>query len=180
MKSFNCVCTALVLFCTTVEVGFSFVSNRIYRHYPSTIFRVYGIPNAMDPELRRLLDSIKGLEVEDIPPEVLKQIEAKALQYAPNDFQVRMQIMGVTPLTVAGFALAGVLLILNYALGNGWAGGLLGIDGGEYERVRAITSGNPIKQTPEQLEKMRLLQGDNIINYADIEARLKQLRDAKE
>ena len=47
---------------------------------------------------------------------------------APSELQVRMNLMGVTPLTIAGFALAFVIIILNNALGYGWASELLGLD----------------------------------------------------
>ena len=47
---------------------------------------------------------------------------------APTDFEMRIQTLGITPLTVAGYALAAVLILCNTIFGYGWASSLLGID----------------------------------------------------
>ena len=67
-----------------------------------------------------------------------------------------MNLLGVTPWTVAGFILAGVIITLNNVLGYGWASELLGLDstvplqitsegrGGE-PRAEGEISGNVLK-----------------------------------
>jgi len=49
---------------------------------------------------------------------------------APSELQMRMEIMGLSPWSIAGFALALTLFSLNQALGTGWASQKLGLDGG--------------------------------------------------
>jgi hypothetical protein len=61
--------------------------------------------------------------------ESLKEaLNDKIRENQPPDWQVRLNIMGMTPLTYAGFALAIVVIILNISLGTGWASRLLGLD----------------------------------------------------
>ena len=62
----------------------------------------------------------------DSPSEELRnEIQKRFVENAPSDIQVRLQLMGFTPLTYIGFALAGVILSLNSILGTGWAGDLV-------------------------------------------------------
>jgi hypothetical protein len=45
----------------------------------------------------------------------------------PSDLEIRMKLMGLNSFTITGFALAFVIIFLNYTLGYGWAANLLGI-----------------------------------------------------
>ena len=49
-------------------------------------------------------------------------------QNAPAQWKVRLQVMGFTPLTIAGYIVAFILIGLNTVLGTGWAGDLLGFN----------------------------------------------------
>ena len=74
------------------------------------------------------------LEVEDdgdIPSSVRKKI----IEAAPSDIDMKMEVMGFTPLTKAGFALAGVILVLNTVLGTGWASDIFFRNAEQTERV---------------------------------------------
>lgn len=64
----------------------------------------------------------------DVSPELRAEIERKVQENAPSDSEVRMRMLGITPLTKAGFALAGVILGANAVFGNGWASRLLGME----------------------------------------------------
>ena len=46
----------------------------------------------------------------------------------PSELEKRLRMMGFTPFTYAGFALAAVLISLNTILGTGWLGDLLGMN----------------------------------------------------
>ena len=72
---------------------------------------------------------------EDIPIELRKEIEKQLEEGSLPDWQVRLKIMGFTPLTYFGFGLAFVILSLNAGLGTGWAARVLGIDDGGSIRI---------------------------------------------
>lgn len=58
------------------------------------------------------------------------EVEAQLALNAPSDFQIRMGFLGITPLTIAGFVLAGVLIACNTFFGAGWLGDILGMNDG--------------------------------------------------
>lgn len=58
---------------------------------------------------------------EEVPNEILQEIEANA----PSEWEMRKNILGITPITIAGFALAAVIMSLNGLLGYGWAGNVV-------------------------------------------------------
>ena len=66
-------------------------------------------------------------EVDDVGFDNMR-IEDALLDNAPSELQIRMNLMGFTPLTLAGFALAGVIIFFNNVLGYGWASEFLGLD----------------------------------------------------
>lgn len=109
-----------------------------------------------EAELRRLLQSVEGLEPNDIPPEVRQRIEDVVRANSPDDLTVRMQMLGFTPFTLAGFALAGVILLLNNVLGYGWASELLGFSESHFQpdSSSVVTS--------------RVSDGDGVVDEATI------------
>lgn len=54
-----------------------------------------------------------------------ERINKEIIKNAPSDVEMRMKVLGFTPLTVAGFALSAVLICCNILLGTGWAGDLI-------------------------------------------------------
>jgi hypothetical protein len=72
-------------------------------------------------------------------------IYAKVQEKNLPDWQIRLNIMGFTPITYAGFAVAAVLICLNTYLGTGWASRLLGLD----DTIYKIESVGPV--TPARL-----------------------------
>ena len=70
----------------------------------------------------------KGIEG-DLPSDSeLKDFESIMKSERPPEWKIRLDIMGFTPLTYAGFGVAFILLFLNTALGSGWASRSLGWD----------------------------------------------------
>ena len=92
---------------------------------------------------------------------------------APSNFQVRLNLLGFTPLTIAGFGVAFVLLTLNAVLGNGWAANLLGLNSDSYS---TISLKQRASENAEIQARMNKLRGDSVINYDDIKTRLDALR----
>lgn len=81
-----------------------------------------------DDDLEDLFSKIKDMEPEDVPTEMQDAIRNKIAENAPADWKIRLNLMGFNPLTIAGFALAAVLIACNTIFGAGWAGDLLGMN----------------------------------------------------
>jgi hypothetical protein len=60
-------------------------------------------------------------------PELRRQIEEEITRNAPSELEMRLEVLGVTVWTKAGFALAFGILALNVVLGGGWASDLFGL-----------------------------------------------------
>ena len=88
----------------------------------------------------------------------------------PSELEVRMNLLGLTPWTVTGFVLAGVIIALNNVLGYGWASELLGLDptvplqiqiqaeGGDKDHRREKSGGtinNDVLNLDEKLREVR-------------------------
>ena len=76
-------------------------------------------------ELDDLFKDVEDVEnLNDASSDIKNQIEQKLGELSPSDMEVRLNIMGFTPLTYIGFAVAFVLVFLNTVLGTGWASDL--------------------------------------------------------
>lgn len=84
-------------------------------------------------ELRALL--AKYHDVDDVPEEDRAKIMSLAALSGPNELQKRLQILGFTSWTYAGFFLALILISLNSLLGTGWLGNLLGMNEDPHEEL---------------------------------------------
>lgn len=80
--------------------------------------------------LQQLLEQATTFTTDTLPPSLDEAISSKLKLEGIPDWKIRLDIMGFTPLTFAGFALAAVLMTLNGILGTGWASQLLGMNGG--------------------------------------------------
>ena len=79
--------------------------------------------------LESLFQKIDEMGLKDVPQDVEDEINQKLNDGAPPDWKVRLGIMGFTPLTIAGYVLAFLLIALNTIFGYGWASRLIGMDG---------------------------------------------------
>lgn len=88
-------------------------------------------------------------------PNLINEIEQLVREQQPSDWQVRLDILGFTPLTIAGFVLAGAILSCNSILGNGWASRLLGWEDGwtstESPPPVTLRGASDVQPTEEQL-----------------------------
>ena len=120
--------------------------------------------------LEKLLDELSSEDEssDNDQPDLLNAIEQRVREEQPPDWQVRMDIMGFTPLTIAGFALAAAILTCNAVLGTGWASRLLGWDDSwSVESPSPVTlrgQGPAVQPTEEQL---RILEKIKQNYYSD-------------
>ena len=84
--------------------------------------------NIKSAELSELFERIRDIKEDQVPQDIMNEINIRIKEGAPNEFEIRMQMMGITPLTKAGFALAGILITLNTILGSGWLGDIFGMN----------------------------------------------------
>lgn len=86
--------------------------------------------SAIDPILQSIRErsgednELEVDETQTIPDEIMKYVENNR----PSNWEVTRDIMGITPWTIAGFALSALLLTANSIFGNGWLGDLLSLD----------------------------------------------------
>jgi len=111
--------------------------------------------NLNEKTLEELLDSVSDLTQDEVPQDISdainNKIRDKIKESEPSDLQIRLQIMGFTPLTYAGFALAGILILLNTTLGTGWASTLLHLnDNNNQQYEQSIIEG--LKYRNSQIE----------------------------
>jgi len=71
--------------------------------------------------LESLFLRVEEVGLDRIPDALRDSINKKIADNGPSDFEMKMNIMGITPFTVIGFAIGFVIIILNSTLGNGWA-----------------------------------------------------------
>lgn len=94
-------------------------------------------------------DNINDLSVEE-KEQILSVLERDG----PSELEKRLRMMGFTPFTYAGFALAAVIISLNTLLGTGWLGDLLGMN-------EDATSSN-IERTTEEQSLFQILDDQNL------------------
>mmetsp|Transcript_22348 Transcript_22348/g.22535 ORF Transcript_22348/g.22535 Transcript_22348/m.22535 type:complete len:187 (-) Transcript_22348:217-777(-) len=64
----------------------------------------------------------------DMSPEEQEHILRQVDENKPSDIDIRMRLMGFTPLTISGYILAFLIIILNSLFGSGWLADLLGLN----------------------------------------------------
>lgn len=148
------------------QIKMNFYPFRLYNHKNDNIEEKFL------EDLDILFDRIKDMKQDEIPIEIQQQINNKIQQNAPNNMKIKLDLLGFTPLTIAGFILAGVIILLNNILGNGWASDLLKLNNDQIN----INSMNEIKN--DQLRNK--LQGGTIINYDDILLRTQNIYNEEE
>ena len=95
--------------------------------------------------LEELIDSINNIPQDqvsqDITNAINNKIKERIKENEPSDLEIRMRIMGITPLTIAGFILAGILIYFNLTLGTGWASNLFGLNNYNQQNEQSIYDG---------------------------------------
>jgi len=95
--------------------------------------------------LEELIDSINNIPQDqvsqDITNAINNKIKERIKENEPSDLEIRMRIMGITPLTIAGFILAGILIYFNLTLGTGWASKLFGLNNYNQQNEQSIYDG---------------------------------------
>jgi len=115
-------------------------------------------------ELQAIFSRYKNIDYEDIPDDT-RELIVKLIKLAgPSELEKRLQILGFTPITYAGFALAAVLISLNSILGAGWLGDKFGMN----ERIDLVPLSNNQDQSLQfdyekyQKESNTLINAENI------------------
>lgn len=91
--------------------------------------------------------------INDLSDEEKEQILSLLEREGPSELEKRLRMMGFTPFTYAGFALAAVILSLNTLLGTGWLGDLLGMN---EDTTASITS------TGEEQPLFQIIEDQNL------------------
>lgn len=128
------ICAVII----SVSVALSIQCRRSILSLRMPALRLSGNAPPPSDDLDALFDQIADMDPSDVPPELQQSIRDKIDATAPSDWEVRLRVMGFTPLTVAGYALAAVLIFLNTVLGTGWASTLIGINDAPPTDVRYI------------------------------------------
>ncbi len=71
--------------------------------------------------LERLFLRVEEVGIDKIPDELRDSITKKIIDNGPSDIEMKLNIMGITPLTVTGFTIGFIMILLNNVFGNGWA-----------------------------------------------------------
>ena len=124
--------------------------------------------NSNNADLDDLFGQISGLDPKDVTPEMQQAIQDQIDQNAPSPWKVRLQVMGFTPLTVAGYVVAFILIGLNTILGTGWAGDLLGFN----ETPMVVDSYYTVGKTDETQSTIPII-GSSTNRREEIDAAIK-------
>lgn len=120
-----------------------------------------------DTKLEELLDDTPNIMPKGLSPDEELDLLKDLQKNAPSEMQIRMNLLGINKFTVGGFMVAFVLLALNTVLGAGWLGDYFGLN----EAKQGETY--PAAINIEQAKVMETMRKGVIINYKDIENRLK-------
>lgn len=71
--------------------------------------------------LERLLLRVEEVGIDNVPDELRDSINKKIMDNGPSDIEMKLNIMGITPLTLTGFTIAFIIILFNNIFGNGWA-----------------------------------------------------------
>jgi hypothetical protein len=119
---------------------------------------------AASESLESLFQKIDEMGAKDVPQDIEDEINQKLIDGAPPDWKVRLGIMGFTPLTIAGYGLAFLLIALNTIFGYGWASRLLGMDG-EVASTSNNYLGPATMDTRSDLSKSLPFSDTGVIRY---------------
>ncbi len=136
---------------------------------PSTVPPVADLKQLSTSEL---IETLSNYNPNNFSDEVKMLIDERAKAEAPSELEVRMQILGINKFTIAGFALAAFLIIMNTIFGNGWLGDLVGYNKPIPTLAEVNSVNNPVNQA-----KIQELRGKSTANYnaivEDVKERLR-------
>jgi len=82
-----------------------------------------------DIELDSILaNSVERSQESEQSKKLMASILNEVEENRPSDLEVRLQLMGFTPITFFGYGVAIIVIILNTSLGSGWLADLLGMN----------------------------------------------------
>lgn len=116
-----------------------------------------------DLPTEQLLEVISKYDVNCVSDEIKDLINSRAVEQAPNDLEIRMNILGINKLTIAGFVLAAFMFSMNFFRGDGWLGDLLGMNA----PIPPMSDATSVYNV-ENLSKIKELQAGNIIDYEQV------------
>lgn len=156
----------LVLYVLTIGVGNSFrhgISKHHQRMLPDR--RVAWLEKQRN--LDELLDGSPETVAEPLSPEEERSLLEDLQVNGPSEMEKRMNLLGINNWTLAGFAVAFILFVLNSVLGTGWLGDYLGMN--------AVITEAPSAQSmsEDRAKQMETMSKGVVINYKDIQDRLK-------
>jgi hypothetical protein len=123
-----------------------------------------------------IFDQLEETDQEDVSAELRAIIDRKVQENAPNEATVRMQLLGINPLVISGFLLAGTILLLNGLLGQGWAAALLA---GSEPDTSGLLDGNIKYADQKDLDKLLKLRQGSTIDFNDVYRRIDEQRKAE-
>lgn len=124
----------VILWTTTSSLFLGVSRLKLPQPCPMISKRIFRIAALLDGEEgtkdeRLQIRSIMNNKSDQQPSaEIREQIENEIRMNAPSELEMRMQVLGFTPWTIAGYVLAAIIISLNYTLGTGWASEWLGLN----------------------------------------------------
>ena len=149
----------------------------LVRMSSSPLTRLFSSESDRDGDLDDLFDSISDTDTSEVSEEVQRKIQDSLRANAPSETEVRMDMLGLTPLTIRGFILAGIILICNFVFGAGWLGDLLGMNSFDAESQQvSISRSAPSPRLPAQASDSSVGSRDDSPNVQKVIIRTIPLR----
>jgi hypothetical protein len=162
----------ILLSCLVVNFVFSdkicrprhfFIGKNLRRYVER--YKLYGQPENTDNGPDNEISNEYGQEffqssdnANDLSAEEKEQILSLIEREGPSELEKRLRMMGFTPFTYAGFALAAVLISLNTILGTGWLGDLLGMN----EDFSTTTTTTTTMRSTEEQPLLDIIEDQNM------------------
>lgn len=157
------------IICIQISLQFHTVFTR---HKQSTTLITHSEKNNISPinietmdNLEALFDKVKDFNPDEVPIEIQDAILSKINENKPSDIEIRMQILGINPITKAGFLVACVMITLNTLFGSGWASELLGwnVESSNVQQIQnsPLRSSGNVKAS--EIRTFRLNYPENIL-----------------
>lgn len=164
----------LIFLFLSVEACFSFISSRTLPRgrnvrFDRLLHSEPGGKNAQDTGrddfILKILEEVAAEAEPGRPSDLQGGMDSELQKKLPSEMELRLKFLGFTPLTMTGFALAFVMLLLNNYLGSGWAARLLNLDGAV--DVIEFESRNPLgglnSASGAQMQIMNLNSVENLL-----------------
>ena len=134
--------------------------------HPMLLRSPHLLPVLCSPIINDLLDESQDTATERLSAEEEQKLAAQLQESAPSELQIRMNLLGINNVTLAGFAVAFVLFALNNILGTGWLGDYFGLNDTNHGEITSEGGSEERNNLKQAMSK------DVVINYKDIQDRL--------